>query len=172
MDYISDFGIKFAALTLGLAVSNISMANAANGANAAIPQILLQANGAAAQKASVTVNITGLRDEKGHVLICLSSNQKEFPDCAKDASAIKKKVKAANNSKVVFENVDPGVYALALVHDKNSNDKMDLTLFLPKEGFGMSNNPKVRMGKPKFKNSQFTVGAKNVTHNIEMKYIL
>lgn len=168
MDYISAFGIKCAALTLGLAASSILIADEAiaNGA------VLLQSSNAAAQKASITVKITGLRSEEGHVLVCLSSNKKEFPDCRKDATSLKKKVKAANNSKVVFENVKPGVYALALVHDKNSNDKMDLTLFLPKEGFGMSLNPKVRMGKPKFENSQFTVADKDLSYSIEMKYIL
>lgn len=127
---------------------------------------------AAAQKASIIVNISGLRNSKGHILVCLTSNKKEYPDCRKDANARKKKIAAVNNSTVVFENVDPGIYALALVHDKNSNDKMDIALFLPKEGFGMSNNPKVRMGKPKFKNSQFTVGNANVVKNITMKYIL
>ncbi len=129
-------------------------------------------NAPAVQKASVIVNISGLRNTKGHILICLSSNKKEFPDCRKDTKARKKKILAKNNSKVIFENVEPGVYALALVHDKNSNDKMDIALFLPKEGFGMSNNPRVRAGKPKFKNSQFTVSNANVVQNIIMKYIL
>jgi len=36
----------------------------------------------------------------------------------------------------------------------------------------MSNNPKVRMGKPKFKNSKFTVGNDNIVKDIKMKYIL
>ena len=161
MDYILGSGIKFAALISGLAISSIASSSMA-----------MVQNAPAAQKASVTVNISGLRSTKGHILVCLSSNKKEFPDCRKDANAKKKKILAKNNSKVVFNNVNPGVYALALVHDKNSNDKMDIALFLPKEGFGMSNNPKVRAGKPKFKNSQFTVGTANVVKNITMKYIL
>lgn len=162
MDYILGSGIKYAALTSALVVSSI-----------ASPSLMaMMQSTPAAQKASVTVNISGLRNTKGHILVCLSSNQKEFPDCRKDANARKKKIVAANNSKVTFENVNPGVYALALVHDKNSNDKMDIALFLPKEGFGMSNNPKVRMGKPKFKNSQFTVGTANVVKDVKMKYIL
>lgn len=162
MDYILGSGIKFAALISGLAISSI-----------ASPSLMAMVQTTpTAQKASITVNISGLRNTKGHILVCLSSNKKEYPDCSKDANARKKKIVAKNNSKVVFENVDPGVYALALVHDKNSNDKMDIALFLPKEGFGMSNNPRIRAGKPKFKNSQFTVGTANVVKNITMKYIL
>ena len=161
MGYTLGSGIKFAVLTSGLVISGI-----------ASPSLMAIQSEAAAQKASIIVNISGLRNSKGHILVCLTSNKKEYPDCRKDANARKKKIAAVNNSTVVFENVDPGIYALALVHDKNSNDKMDIALFLPKEGFGMSNNPKVRMGKPKFKNSQFTVGNANVVKNITMKYIL
>lgn len=167
MDYIFAFGTKFAAPILAMGV--LSTNGLVNANPSALP-FMMQA--APVTKASVTVNISGLRNTKGNLLICLSSNEKEFPDCRKDANARKKVISAANGAKVVFENVNAGVYALALVHDKNSNGKMDIALFLPKEGFGMSNNPKVRMGKPKFKNSKFTVGTANVSHNIKMKYIL
>lgn len=165
MDYISAFGTNCAALILAMGVSS-TINSAAAQSSATNPAKTASA------KASVKVNITGLRSNKGDVLICLSSNAKEFPDCSSDKKARKKQIKAVNGSSVTFKNVDPGVYALALVHDKNSNGEMDIALFLPKEGFGMSNNPKIRMGKPKFKNSKFTVGNANVVHNIKMNYIL
>jgi len=49
---------------------------------------------------------------------------------------------------------------------------MDLALFLPKEGFGFSRNPKIGMGPPKFKSAQFSVGADDVSYAVKMKYIL
>ncbi len=158
MKYLSIFGTSFATLILSMSFIGIDNQAAAQSAIAA--------------KASVKVNISGLRNQKGDVIICLSSNAKAYPDCNKDKTARKQKIPASNGSSVIFENVDPGVYALALVHDKNRNGKMDIALFLPKEGFGMSNNPKVRAGKPKFKNSQFTVGTEDIVHNIKMRYIL
>ncbi len=171
MDYISVFGIRSAVLILGWGISGTAVTNAA-AINISPVSAMAMQQIVDTQNASVTVNISGLRNLKGQILICLSSNEKEFPDCRKDETAQKKNIPAAHNSQVVFENVAPGDYALALVHDKNSNGKMDLALFLPKEGFGMSNNPKVRMGKPKFKNSKFTVGNDNIVKDIKMKYIL
>ena len=160
MKYISHFGTNLTALILFTGFIGINN------------QATAQPNVASLAKASIKVNISGLRNQKGDVIICLSSNAKDYPDCRKDKTARQQKIPASNGSSVTFENVEPGVYALALVHDKNRNGKMDIALFLPKEGFGMSNNPKVRAGKPKFKNSQFTVGTENIVHNIKMRYIL
>ncbi|MEP2102040.1 MAG: DUF2141 domain-containing protein [Parasphingorhabdus sp.] len=122
--------------------------------------------------ATIDIAISNLRSEKGDVLICLSSNPKYFPDCRKDKSARKIKVAASDAGNVKIANVKPGTYAVALVHDENANGKMDLRLFLPREGFGFSRNPKIGMGPPKFKSAQFTIGADNVNYAVKMKYIL
>lgn len=131
-----------------------------------------QAVVAPAAAATIDIAISNLRSEKGDVLICLSSNPKFFPDCTKDKSARKIKVAASSAGNVQITNVKPGTYAVALVHDENANGKMDLSLFLPREGFGFSRNPKIRMGPPKFKSAQFTVGADDAKHAVKMKYIL
>jgi uncharacterized protein (DUF2141 family) len=45
----------------------------------------------------------------------------------------------------------PGVYALAVYHDANSNRRFDRTgLGLPAEDFGFSNNPRPFFGMPNF----------------------
>ncbi|WP_229953782.1 DUF2141 domain-containing protein [Parasphingorhabdus litoris] len=127
---------------------------------------------APAVTATIDIAISNLRSEKGDVLVCLSSNPKYFPDCRKDKTARKMKVAASDAANVQFTNVEPGTYAVALVHDENANGKMDLRLFLPREGFGFSRNPKIGMGPPKFKSAQFTIGADNVNYAVKMKYIL
>lgn len=121
---------------------------------------------------SIDLAITGLRSEKGNVLVCLSTNPDYFPDCSKDKSARKLKVSASKAGHIQIDGVKPGTYAVALVHDENTNGKMDLRLFLPREGFGFSNNPKIRMGPPKFRSAQFTVGTTSEQHAVRMKYIL
>lgn len=125
-----------------------------------------------AAAATVDIAISNLRSEKGDVLVCLSKNPKYFPDCTKDQSARKIKVAASNAGNVQIANVKPGTYAVALVHDENSNGKMDLRLFLPREGFGFSRNPKIGMGPPKFKSAQFTVERTDLNYAVKMKYIL
>ncbi|MFK7842489.1 MAG: DUF2141 domain-containing protein [Sphingorhabdus sp.] len=127
---------------------------------------------APALSASIDLAITGLRSEKGNVLVCLSANPKFFPDCSKDKNARKLKVSATKAGSIQIPDVKPGTYAVALVHDENGNGKMDLRLFLPREGFGFSRNPKIRMGPPKFKSAQFTVGKDNAQYSVKMKYIL
>lgn len=122
--------------------------------------------------ASIDVSISNLRSAKGDVLLCLSTNPKYFPDCRKDSKARKIKVSAANAQSVKINSVKPGTYAIALVHDENANGKMDMRLFLPREGFGFSRNPKIGMGPPKFKSAQFTVGSDDVKYAVKMKYIL
>ncbi|WP_373490917.1 DUF2141 domain-containing protein [Parasphingorhabdus sp.] len=122
--------------------------------------------------ASIDLAITGLRSEKGNVLVCLSASPKHFPDCSDDVNARKLKISAARAGSIEIADVKPGTYAVALVHDENGNGKMDMRLFLPREGFGFSRNPKIGMGAPKFKSAQFTVGSSDTHHAVRMNYIL
>jgi uncharacterized protein (DUF2141 family) len=153
MAYTFGSGIKFAAPIWALAALGMtSAADAASGMN-------------------VDVTLSGLRNAKGVVLVCLATNPKSFPDCSKDPGAQKKSVPAQNGSSVRFTGVTPGSYAIAVIHDENNNGKMDMSLFLPKEGWGLSRNPKTRMGKPKFANSAFLVTDKNLSFSVTMEYM-
>jgi uncharacterized protein (DUF2141 family) len=158
MDCISDFGTGFAARTLGLAsLAALSIA-------AAPPPPL--------PSAQIDVSVSGLRNAKGNVLICLTANAKYFPDCGKDPRAVKQSVSATKAAAIHFEGVTPGTYALALVHDENANNKMDVAVFLPKEGFAFSRNPAVVFGPPKFGAAQFKVTAGEQNQRVTMKYML
>ena len=150
-----------AAASVMLLVASAS-ANKAPAAVAAVPAL----------SASIDLAISGLRSEKGNVLICLSANPEYFPDCSEDRKARKLKISASEADRVQIAGVKPGTYAVALIHDENANGKMDLRLFLPREGFGFTNNPKIGMGPPKFKSAQFTVGSDDASHAVRMKYIL
>jgi len=160
MGYISDSGTRFAARMSGLAIL------------AALPLAPAVSQAAPAATASINISVSGLRSQKGDVLVCLSANPKYFPDCRKDTKARKIQVSAADASKIRIDAVPQGTYAIALVHDENANGKMDLRLFLPREGFGFSRNPKIGMGPPKFKSAQFAIGVDDVNHAVKMKYIL
>lgn len=126
---------------------------------------------AAAPSPTVDVSITGLRSAKGQILVCLTTNPKAFPDCSKDKASVHLAVKAANAANFKVAAPANGTYAIAVVHDENSNNKMDMALFMPKEGFGFSRNPAIGMGAPKFKSASFAVTGD--THQaIKMKYML
>ncbi|NNE41636.1 MAG: DUF2141 domain-containing protein [Marinicaulis sp.] len=55
---------------------------------------------------------------------------------------------------------EPGLYAIALYHDRNANGSLDRTgLGLPAEPWGISNNPRVRFSAPHVSKAIFEVTA-------------
>jgi uncharacterized protein (DUF2141 family) len=121
---------------------------------------------------TLEVAVSGLRSTKGVVLACLTANPKFFPDCGKDPAARKLRIAAGSATTMAFDNLTPGTYALALIHDENSNDKMDLAAFLPKEGFAFSRNPVIMFGAPKFSAAKFTISDGVSRQSVKMKYML
>jgi len=122
--------------------------------------------------ATIDVNIQGLRSTKGNVLICVTANPKFFPDCGKDPKSFRNSVPARSAATVAFTGINPGTYAVALHHDENGNSKMDMAVFVPREGFGFSRNPAVVTGPPKFKAAAVTVNGGEVSQTVKMKYML
>ena len=125
---------------------------------------------AAADNATLDVSVSGLRNKKGHVLVCLTASSKAFPDCSKDGKAHKRTVKANAAGSISFTDLAPGTYALSLIHDENANGKLDTSLAIPKEGFGFSRNPKITFGPPKFKAASFAVAGSG-KQAVKMKYM-
>ena len=126
---------------------------------------------ASAPPPTVEVSVTGLRSAKGQVLVCLTTNPKAFPDCSKDQRSVRMAVNAADAGDFAVHAPVTGTYAIAVVHDENSNNKMDTAIFLPKEGFGFSRNPAITVGPPSFKSASFAVSG-DMRQSIKMKYML
>jgi uncharacterized protein (DUF2141 family) len=124
------------------------------------------------QLSTVDVAVTGLRSTKGVVQICLTARAERFPECKGDPAARRLTISAKEAGNIMFRDVPSGTYAMALIHDENSNNKLDTTLGIPREGFGFSMNPAIRFGAPSFKDSQFTVGAGDSAQRVKMKYLL
>lgn len=133
--------------------------------------LLLTANAPA--PTSITVDVTGLRNAKGMVWLCMSANPKLFPEgCDKDPAHRTASMRADQPGPMVIRDVMPGRYAIVLLHDENGNKKMDKTLFLPKEGFGFSRDAPVRMSAPKFDAAAFDVtGGAPVRMKMKVRYL-
>ena len=129
---------------------------------------------AAGSGASISLTLTGLRNHKGQVLICVTTNAKAFPDCRKDKNAVRLVRETADVAGGTLRIALPatGTYAISAVHDENANGKLDTTVMLPSEGFGFSRNPAIRFGPPKFKKASFVVGDEAVAQTVKMKYML
>ena len=125
-----------------------------------------QAAHATAQAAStLTVQITGLRNAKGKINLTLYRDSKfvETRDVEIDAKT--------SSAKAVFEKIPQGIYAVYLFHDENINGKMDTNFMgMPTEGYGMSNNPKKRMGRPGFDETNFQLSQPEFQVEVKLIY--
>lgn len=149
---ISVFGTACAAPILALAALTVSVAATASA------------------DSRLEVSVSGLRNDKGNVLICMTANPRAFPDCSKDPAAMKRVVKASAAASIDFSSVSPGTYALSLIHDENGNGKLDTALAIPREGFGFSRNPKISFGPPKFHAAAFAINGSG-SQSVRMKYM-
>lgn len=128
---------------------------------------------ATAPKTTLTVSVSGLRNDKGQIMIQLWNQPDGFPTKGDkgykliniDAN------KAVNGTVTVTFDVPAGTYALSTLHDENKNNKMDTNAFgIPKEGYGASNNVVTHLHAPSFDQAEFQVSSSGQKISISMQY--
>ena len=93
---------------------------------------------------------------------------REFLHSAQNVMVIKIRNTAARCD---FEAIPPGTYALAVIHDENSNGKLDTNLVgMPTEGYGFSNNAKALIGTPSFSAAAFPYNGQTLEMTISLHY--
>jgi uncharacterized protein (DUF2141 family) len=106
------------------------------------------------------------------VRLCLTRNPAHFPNCDRDPAALSRTVPARAAGLVRFQGLPAGIYALGVIHDENGNGRLDTFMMIPREGFGFSHNPRLRMGPPRFDEVRFQVGAGRMGQTVRMTYLL
>ena len=83
----------------------------------------------------------------------------------------KVRIPAAEGAQKVCMNLDqPGTYAVAVYHDRDGNRKLKKHWnLLPREPFGLSNNPENSNGFPNFSDSAFITGSLGADIVIDLK---
>lgn len=124
-------------------------------------------------KSSLSITIDGLKSQKGQVCLSLFSSSQGFPS-NKERALQGQCVSVTGTSETIkFENLNPGSYAVAVIHDVNVDGKLNRNLLgIPTEGVGFSNNPKIRIGPPKFGESVVVVTGQMTNIRIELLYFL
>ena len=164
MGFISVSGTGFAAPTAVSANSRRLMG---------LAPLLLLGLTAAQGPAELEIQVRGLRSMEGAVRLCLTRNPAHFPDCNGDPAAVKRSVEAGRAASIRLAGIAPGSYALAVIHDENANGRLDKFMGIPREGFGFSRNPRIRMGPPRFEEVRFEIAAGGaVRQSVQMKYLL
>ncbi len=64
----------------------------------------------------------------------------------------------------------PGTYAVAVYHDANSNQKLDIGMLGPTEDYGFSRNPHIFFSKPSLGSVRFAVPAGETTVHIRLNH--
>lgn len=125
---------------------------------------------AAAGGADLTVTVVGLRSDKGEVRFGLYDRPDRFPH---GDGVIKTGVARIDGGRAVhvFRDLAPGRYAVSVFHDEDGDGKFDRSLIgLPLEGYGFSNDAKVVLSPPSFKEAALTVGDAGGTCVINIVY--
>ena len=134
---------------------------------------MLAAMAAPASAGTITITVTDLRNSDGVVRACMTTVQSVFPRCIRDPKSHRTVVRAGNTVTIRFDNVEPGEYAIALLHDENEDGKANRVLGMaPKEGYGFSRDAPVHMAPPAWDDAVFKVGREGQRMTIRMRYFL
>lgn len=132
--------------------------------------VLMMFLSTAALAATLSVRVTGISKPIGDVIARVHNDADSFPmDPSKEVASASI---SANGSSVrlTIGELPPGEYAIAVVHDLNSNGNLDFNaLSIPKEPYGFSNNAKGFMGPPKFKKAKFRVADESIELVINLR---
>jgi uncharacterized protein (DUF2141 family) len=121
---------------------------------------------------NLEIKLNSLKNTKGRVCLTVFSGPKGFPAGGKGSSLKSSRCIAASGTTVTFTNLPLGNYAIAAIHDSNSDGKLNTNpLGVPSEGFGFSNNPPLRFGPASFADSQVFVSGTKTVVQIQMRYV-
>jgi uncharacterized protein (DUF2141 family) len=121
---------------------------------------------------AIRAHIEGLHSDRGQVVCALFAAAENFPKRIDRAFSRTTAQILARHATCEFPNVPAGIYAISVFHDENLNGRLDTNwLGIPHEGVGASNNPKPRMGPPKFEAAKFEHSGASMDVEIILHYL-
>jgi uncharacterized protein (DUF2141 family) len=119
--------------------------------------VLAQSPAPSTQQFTLTITVEGMDSNQGNLGILIFNGPKGW---AEDRQAALKdiSVPAQQGTQKVTLQLPAGQYAIALIHDVNVNHKLDKNwIGMPKEQWGMSNNPHATIKAPPIEKAMFTL---------------
>jgi uncharacterized protein (DUF2141 family) len=123
--------------------------------------------------ATLTIRVTGARNNKGKIALALFQSEAGFPGESSKAVRLQQAEidERTRSAQFVLQGVAEGSYAVSVFHDENMNGKLDKNFVgAPKEGYGASNNPRKTMGPPPFDEAKFAVNQPEQSIEIKLIY--
>jgi uncharacterized protein (DUF2141 family) len=133
------------------------------------PLLLAAAPASEPTTVRLVIRVTDLRNRDGQLIFGVFKQADGFPNVQQ--KAVNWQVKPASSDGVFACELPPGVYAASVLHDENSNGDMDRNVAgIPKEGYGVTNNPKPNYRQATFKEATFTLPAGGAEMTISIQY--
>ena len=107
------------------------------------------------KSAELVIKILNIEENNGLIHFAIYGKPEFFPENEGKKIGFKKKITELTNDQVTITDLEESFYAVAIYHDKNSNNKFDTFLSIPQEKFGFSNDAKVFFGPPSFDEASF-----------------
>lgn len=135
-----------------------------------VSSVSVTAQAQAANECSLKLHIDGFRNQKGDAGVTVFRSPDGWPE-DNDKSFLSDTFPITGKDVTVTVKVPAGKYAVGVLHDENSNHKVDRNILqLPKEGFGFSNNPKVWLTAPSFHTSLVQISCPVTSLDIHLIY--
>ncbi|MDP3233366.1 MAG: DUF2141 domain-containing protein [Myxococcales bacterium] len=124
-----------------------------------------------APSATMQVEISGVKNAKGHLLLAVYRASDRFSEAGQTAFRKARVAASAGTLMVEVKDLPAGTYALALIHDENDNLKIDTGLFgIPTEGFCFSKNAMGMFGPPTFKDAAVSHAVGSGVQKLVLRY--
>lgn len=141
-----------------------------SGNSCALQQASRQAGGAGC---ALRIHVDGFRNTKGNLGTVVFTAPEGWPEnLDKSFRHGPAPIDPSNRTATaLWPNLPEGDYAVAAIHDENSNHKLDRNFIgIPKEGFGFANNPRVALSAPPFNAAKVHVGCPATDVTIHLIY--
>lgn len=120
---------------------------------------------------SLIIHVTGFRNTKGALGAELFTSSNGWPEDVDKSFRHAHFPIEGDHATARFDHIPPGRYGVVVLHDENSNKKLDRDIFMiPKEGFGFANNPRVLLSAPPIEKATIAVTCPETTTNIRLIY--
>ena len=120
----------------------------------------------------IHVKILNIRNSTGTVACALFESSVGFPtEFLRSATNVMVIKIRKTQARCDFEDIPPGTYAIAVIHDENMDGKLDTNVFgIPTEGYGFSKDAKALIGVPSFSAASFPYDGQNVDLTMSLHY--
>ena len=106
----------------------------------------------------IRILVSNIEEKRGTIHYGVYNNPELFPDDSGKILGGFEEVSKVIKDGLLIDDLEESNYAIAIFHDKNSNNEFDTFFSIPKEKFGFSKNARVFLGPPKFEDASFFVG--------------